>query len=129
MPSPSGQLLNVVIRESLWLKPDTAAPLILPDGIMPNRQASIPGQLKALIRHEKTPRESGEVLNSRDTVSLIGYSPRLRRSIPEFSGGVPIIVQYPLELTPPAYMDCMEKSDEMTVSWTVRIPRVRLSAL
>jgi hypothetical protein len=119
MPSPSGQLIKVVIRESTWLEPDTNAPLTLPDSIMPQRQARIPGQLRAFIRHETVYREPGKVLNDHDTVSLLAYSQRLRRSIPEFSGGVPIIVQYPLQLIPLAYMDCMEKSEAMTISWTV----------
>jgi len=119
MPSPSGQFLKVVIRESSWLEPDTTAPLTLPDSIMPSCRASIPGQLRAFIRHERTDRESGIPLYARDTVSLLSYSERLRRSVPEFSGSVPIIIQYPLELIAPAHMDAMEKGDEMTVSWMV----------
>lgn len=119
MPSPSGQLLKMVIRESPWLQPDTTAPLSFPDSIKPNQPARISGQLRALICHETVPREQGVVLRGTDTVSLLGYSERLHRSIPEFSGGVPIVVQYPLQLTVPAYMDCMTKSDEMMVSWMV----------
>lgn len=119
----------MVIRESDWLEPDTTAPLTIPDSILPNRVARILGQLRALIRHESTNRKSGEALNVRDTVSLLAYSPRLLRSVPEFSGGVPIIVQYPLQLPVPVYMDCMEKGDEMTVSWLVRKSSLSTSSL
>lgn len=119
MPSPSGQLIKVVIRSSTWLEPDTTTPIILPDSIMPNERAEIPSQLRALIRHEVKHRDSGERLNERDTVSLLAYSERLHRAIPEFSGGVHIIIQYPLQLACKSYVDCMEKGDEMTMSWTV----------
>jgi hypothetical protein len=84
MPSPSGQVIKVVIRSSAWLEPDTTAPLILPDSISPNGRVAIPGRLQALIRHERTSRESGEILN--------GFSERLHRSIPEFLGNIPIVV-------------------------------------
>jgi hypothetical protein len=129
MPSPSGQVIKVVIRSSAWLEPDTTAPLILPDSISPNGRVAIPGRLQALIRHERTSRESGEILNERDTVSLLGYSERLHRSIPEFSGNIPIVVQYPLQLARPVYMDCMEKCDEMTISWMVISLPVQLSVV
>jgi hypothetical protein len=121
MPSPSGQLIKVVIRESRWLEPDTSDPLILPDSILPGHQAVIPGTLRALIRHETVPRGSGKALVDDEVVSLLGYSERLRRSIPEFSGGSSIVIQYPLQLSLPSYIDCMTKVEEMTISWTVRV--------
>jgi hypothetical protein len=81
MPSPSGQLIKVVIRDCPWLAPDTSAPLALPDSILPNRRAKVPGQLRALVRYKTTHREPG-------VVSLLAYSQRLYRSIPEFNVAV-----------------------------------------
>lgn len=122
MPSPSGNLIKVVIRNSRWLEPETTAPLNIPNSILPGHQAKIPGQLRALIRHEQTQRKSGQQLLDNDTVMLLAYSERLRRAVPEFSGAVPISIQYPLQLMSPAYMNCMTKADEMEISWIVSSP-------
>jgi hypothetical protein len=121
MPSPSNNRIKVVIRDSLWLEPDATAPLIVPNSIPPNHQATIPGQLKALIRHERHARKSGEQLNGNDTITLLAYSERLKRAVPEFSGAYPIVIQYPLQLPWPAYINCMTKADEMTMSWNVSL--------
>lgn len=121
MPSPSDNLIKVVIRESQWLKPDTSAPLSIPNSIPSSHQATIPGQLRAFIRHEQSERKSGEQLLGNDTVTLLAYSERLERAVPEFSGAVPIIIQYPLQFPYPAYINCMTKADEMTMSWIVSI--------
>lgn len=129
MPSPSGQVLKVVIRASQWLVPDISAPLILPDSIPPGGQVRVPGELWAFIRHEWVRRNSGQALYAKDTVSLQAYSERLNRTVPEFSGGVDIIVQYPLQLSKPTYMDCMTKADEMTIAWLVMCPVVRSSLI
>lgn len=127
MPSPSRQLLKVVIKASQWLAPDVSTPLLLPDSIPPGGQVRVPGELWAFIRHERVRRNSGQALYASDTVSLQAYSARLNRIVPEFSGGVPIIVQYPLQLSKPTYMDCMTKADEMTIAWLVIYPFTRTS--
>jgi hypothetical protein len=124
MPSPSGQLLKVVIRDSSWLTPDISHTLILPDAILPGGQVTIPGQLRAQICHETTPRESGSPLSELDTVSLLCYSERLRRAVPELSGGYEFKVEYPLRLGRPTCMDCMTRNDEMAVYWTVSFKKV-----
>lgn len=119
MPSPSGQLIKIVIRSSTCLEPETSGPLNLPDSIVPGGRVVVPGQLRALIRPEKNHRADGEELLLEDNVSLLAYSERLVRSIPEFSGGVPIIVQYPLQVPRPVYMNCLQKGDEMAIKWMV----------
>lgn len=127
MPSPSGRLLKIVIKASAWLAPDISAPLILPDSIPSGGRFRVPGKLRAFIRHESAPRPSGQALHANDTVSLQAYSERLNRVVPEFSGGVPIIVQYPLQMSAPQYMDCMTKGDEMTVAWLVTYSKIHIS--
>jgi len=119
MPSPSGNLIKVVIRNSQWLEPETSAPLNMPNSIPPNHKAIIPGQIRALIRHEKSQRKSGQQLLESDTVILLAYSERLQRAVSEFSGGVQVKIQYPVQLTSPAYMNCMTKEDQMEISWIV----------
>src|ERR1700753_509207 len=121
MPSPSGALLKVVVRETPWLRPDVSAPLTIPDSIQPGRLARVPGQLKAFIIHETSPRTPGVRLYEKETVSLLGYSERLNRAVPEFAGGVNIVIQCPLQLSAPAYMDCMTKVEQMSISWMVRM--------
>jgi hypothetical protein len=121
MPSPSGNLIKVVIKESQWLKPETSTPLDIPNSIPPTHKATIPGQLRAFIRHEQSGREHGTQLLMNDTVILLAYSERLERKVPEFSGAVPIVVQYPLQFPYPAYLNCMTKADKMTMSWMVSI--------
>jgi hypothetical protein len=119
MPSPSGNLIKVVVRESQWLKPETSTPLDIPNSIPPNHQVTIPGQLRAFIRHEQKRRKHGTQLLGKDTVTLLAYSERLKREVPEFNGGVPIIIQYPLQFSYPAYINCMTKADKMKMSWIV----------
>jgi len=125
MPSPSGQLICVIIRESPWLDPDTTNPLVIPDSILSGQTARIPGELRAFIRHETSSRGPGEKLECEHTVSLLAYSSRLHRSIPEFWGGVSITIQYPIVLPPPSCMDCMTKDNEMRITWTVSIAAVK----
>ena len=119
MPSPPGALLKVVIRGTQFLAADTSAPLVMPGSIPPNTSVGVPGELKAFIRQEGTARNPGQVLRVEDTVSLIGYSERLCREIPEFSNGTKLIIQYPVQLASPAHLDCMTKAEEMTISWMV----------
>ena len=92
---------------------------MLPDGIPPNQEVRIPGILKALILHETKPQAPGNSLCADETVSLLAYSKRLSRAIPEFSGRHHIKIQYPLKLGPPRYLDCVTKDDQARVSWTV----------
>ena len=120
MPSPSGSLLKIVINNSIWLEPDWLNPLIVLDSIEPNTSAMVPGQLKAFIRHETNNRISGARLCAKDAISLLAYSERLRRRVPEFSTTLPIVIQYPLRLPAPAYLDCITNADEMSISWKVR---------
>lgn len=119
MPSPSRGLIKVVIRKSEWLEPETIAPLTIPDSIPIGEEVTVPGRLRAFIRHEQSPRVSGERLNAKDVVKLLAYSERLKREVPEFSGAVPIVVQYPLHLPYPAYINCMTKAQGMRMSWIV----------
>lgn len=119
MPSPSGNRIKIVIRQSQWLQPETTTPIVLPNSIPIGQEIMVPGQLKALVRHEQSPRGSGQQLLANDTIRLLAYSERLKRAVPEFSGGVPIVIQYPLKLASPAFVDCMTKADEMTMSWIV----------
>jgi hypothetical protein len=121
MPSPSGQLLKVVIRASPWLIPDISLPLIIPDSILAGKEATVPGQLRAQICHETIPRGSGIPLFELDTVSLFCYSERVRRAVPELSGRHEIKVEYPLRLGRPTYMDCMTRNDEMSIYWAVSL--------
>lgn len=87
---------------------------------MPNRQGRVSGELRALIRHEKKRRGPGITFQNKEIVSLLAYSPRLCRAIPEFTWRSRIVVQYPVQLIPPTYMDCMEKGNEMITTWTVQ---------
>jgi hypothetical protein len=128
MPSPSGNLLKVLIRASPWLQPDTSTPLTIPDSIRPNQEVLIPGQLRAFIRHEWRDRLPGQALLDTETVSLIGYSERLCRLIPEFSGGVKIDIRYPIEMTAPIYHNCITKAHKRTASYSVICPQPVLSA-
>jgi hypothetical protein len=119
MPSPSTAKLQVLVRGTKWLEP-VPEPLELPVGIPPGHSVQVPGILKALVRNEVAPRDSGTLLRAQDMVSLRAYSMRLQRDVPEFSGSVPVVYQYPLLMTTPKYLDCVAKGDTVRFSWTVR---------
>lgn len=118
MPSPRTAKLQVLIRGTKWLQP-VPVPLELPAGILPGRTIRVPGELRALVKNEVAPRESGTLLRAHDTVSLRAYAMRLQRDVPEFRGGVAVIYQYPLLMTTPKYLDCVAKGDTVRFSWTV----------
>lgn len=120
MPSPSGSVIKLVIQGTPWLAPDTSVPLII-NSIPPYTTVQIRGTLKAFIRHEGCARDPGTQLYAKDVVKLLAYSERLRRAVPDFCDGANILIQYPVRLLPPNFLDCMTKADKMTASWVVSL--------
>ncbi|KAK3991425.1 hypothetical protein QBC44DRAFT_341024 [Cladorrhinum sp. PSN332] len=119
MPSPKLAKLQVLIRGTKWLEP-VPEPLELPVSILPGHSVQVPGRLRAFIKNETAPRDSGTLLQAKDTVSLRAYSMRLQRDVPEFRGGVDITCQYPLLMSTPKYLDCVAKGDIVRFSWTIQ---------
>ncbi|KAK0669848.1 hypothetical protein QBC41DRAFT_346031 [Cercophora samala] len=119
MPSPKISRLQILVRGTKWLEP-ILEPLDIPAEIPPGHSVKVPGVLKAWIKNETVDRGSGTLLRAQDTVSLRAYSQRLQRDVPEFSGGVAIVCQYPLLMTTPKYLDSVAKGDIVTFSWTIQ---------
>ncbi|KAK0744771.1 hypothetical protein B0T21DRAFT_92973 [Apiosordaria backusii] len=119
MPSPKISRLQILVRGTKWLEP-ILEPLEIPPEIPPGQSVKVPGVLKAWIKNETVDRSSGTLLRAQDTVSLRAYSQRLQRDVPEFSGGVGIVCQYPLLMTTPKYLDSVAKGDIVTFSWTIQ---------
>ncbi|KAK4176545.1 hypothetical protein QBC36DRAFT_301015 [Triangularia setosa] len=119
MPSPKISRLQILVRGTKWLEP-ILEPLEIPAEIPPGHSVKVPGVLKAWIKNETVDRSSGTLLHAQDTVSLRAYSQRLQRDVPEFSGGVGIVCQYPLLMTTPKYLDSVAKGDIVTFSWTIQ---------
>lgn len=121
MPSPKGNILKVLIRQTPWLEPVISEPLELPREIAPGAIVRLPGVLKALIKNETAVRPPSTTFYAQDTVSLIAYFERLHRSLPEFSGGVQVKYEYPLVMSTPKYLDCVVKGEVVRFSWLVCI--------
>jgi hypothetical protein len=121
MPSPKSSEIQVLIHGTHWLSPIASEPIYLPTDIPPGTTVDVPGVLRAFIMQERAPRQPGQLLYASDNVQLIATATKLNRTLPDFSGGTKITVRYPLELDAPKYLDCVEKGDEVTFSWVVRI--------
>lgn len=119
MPSPRGNVLQVLIRSTPWLEPVSSEPLTLPREIQPGATVRVSGVLKALIKNETSTRPSGTSFVAHDKVSLVAFFERLQRPLPEFAGGVDVTYQYPLVMSIPKYVDCISKEDSVKFSWTV----------
>ncbi|KAH8881290.1 hypothetical protein GQ53DRAFT_888501 [Thozetella sp. PMI_491] len=122
MPSPGPNTLKIMIRSTKWLDP-VMEPLWMPGDIPPGHSVTLPGTLRAYIKNEyapENPRAPGTVLRAKDVVQLGAYSERLRREVPEFRGGVPVVYEYPLVMSVPRYLDCVAKGDWVRFSWTVQ---------
>jgi len=120
MPSPKGNILQVLIRPTPWLEPVSSEPLELPREIRPGATVRVRGVLRALIRNETAERPSGTTFSAGDTVALVAFFERLQRPLPEFSGGVNVTYKYPIVMSVPKYLDCVAKGDTVQFSWTVR---------
>jgi hypothetical protein len=89
--------------------------------ILPGDVVTVPGTLRAYIRNEASARIPGIPLGADDRVTLIAtFHMRLNRSLPGFSGSTSYIISYPLELTAPKCLDCVQKGDRVRFSWTLR---------
>jgi hypothetical protein len=119
MPSPKRNLLHVLIQSAPWLDPVESEPLEIPCNIQVGGVVEVPGVLKALIRNETATRPWGEPFFAREKVALIAFFERIHRALPEFNGSSDIEIQYPLQLNPPRYLDCVAKGDRIRFSWRV----------
>ena len=119
MPSPKRNPLRVLIQSSPWLEPVESEPLEIPCNIQVGQVVEVPGVLRALIRNETATRPWGKPFFAREQVSLIASFDRLHRALPEFHGSSDIEIRYPLELSPPRYLDCVAKGDRIRFSWKV----------
>jgi hypothetical protein len=119
MPSPKRNLLHVLIQSAPWLDPVESEPLEIPCNIQVGEVVEVPGVLRALIRNETATRSWGKTFLVREQLSLIASFDRLHRALPEFHGGFDIEIRYPLELSPPRYLDCVAKGDRIRFSWRV----------
>jgi hypothetical protein len=122
MPSPnSATPISILIQGTQWLEPVESAPVIVPFSILPGDTVEVPGTTRAFIRNETSPRAPGVPLRIQDQVTLIAtFFKRLVRSIPGFSGSQFYNIGYPLELTPPKCLDCVQKGDRVRFSWVLR---------
>jgi hypothetical protein len=121
MPSPKSSEIQVLIHGTHWLDPIASEPIFLPRDIPPGATVEVPGVLRAFILQERAPRKPGQLLYASDGIQLIATATQLQRTLPDFSGSTQITIRYPLELGAPRYLDCVEKGDEVTFSWVVRI--------
>jgi hypothetical protein len=119
MPSPSTAEIQVLIHGTHWLEPIISEPVYLPKSIPVGATVDVPGVLRAFIMQERSPRAPGQLLLSSDEIQLIATAVRMTRTLPEFSGSTKILIQYPLQLDPPRYLDCIAQGDQVTFSWTV----------
>jgi hypothetical protein len=121
MPSPSTAEIRVLIHGTHWLDPIVSEPVYLPKSIPVGATVDVPGVLRAFIMQERSPRAPWQLLRSSDEIQLIATAVRMNRSLPEFSGSTKIVIEYPLQLDPPRYLDCMAQGDQVTFSWTVSV--------
>jgi hypothetical protein len=129
MPSPKRNLLHVLIRSAPWLDPVESEPLEIPCNIQVGEVVEVPGVLRALIRNETATRPWGKTFSARERVSLIASFERLHRALPEFHGSSDIEIRYPLQLSPPRYLDCVAKGDRIRFSWRVSSTPEKNSAI
>jgi hypothetical protein len=122
MPSPVSGEIEVLIHGTHWLDPIATEPVFLPKSISVGETVDAPGVLRAFIMQERSPRNAGYTFSELDKVQLIATAMRLDRTLPDFSGGTQIAIQYPLELDAPTYLDCVAQGDQVTFSWTVGNP-------
>jgi hypothetical protein len=118
MPSPTGSPIKILIRSSQWLE-SVAEPVEVLFSMQPGQTVTIPGTIRALIKRAPDGRPLGTGFRAEDTVELIAYSERLKRTIPEFKGGEKITYQYPIVLGVPKYLDAIAKGETVTFSWDV----------
>ncbi|KAF4635875.1 hypothetical protein G7Y89_g2200 [Cudoniella acicularis] len=123
MPSPKNHAIRVLIHGTHWLDPIATEPVYLPKNIQVDEIVEVPGILRAFIMQERVPRAPGQIFSAIDEVQLIATMPRINRTIPEFKGSTKIDIRYPLQLSPPKYLDCIAPGDHITFSWTLNISR------
>jgi hypothetical protein len=122
MPSPVSNEIEVLIHGTHWLDPIVTEPVVLPKSIPVGETVDVPGVLRAFIMQERSPRNAGQAFSESDEIQLIATAMVLDRTLPDFSGGTKIAIQYPLELDAPKYLDCVAQGDQVTFSWTVCTP-------
>ncbi|KAM7206582.1 hypothetical protein V8F20_002708 [Naviculisporaceae sp. PSN 640] len=120
MPSPRYIPLHVHIRPTPWLEPDMTQLVELPLDIPPGATMRVPGCIRALVRKESSQRRAGKLFRAEDTVSLVAFSKRLKRRVPEFSGSKQVVYQYPVSMSRPKFLDAVTIGDRVKFSWTVR---------
>ncbi|KAH8656136.1 hypothetical protein BGZ60DRAFT_417858 [Tricladium varicosporioides] len=120
MPSPKNHAIQVLIHGTHWLEPISTEPVYLPKNIQTDEIVEVPGVLRAFIMQERVARAPGVVFSARDEVQLIATMPRINRAIPEFKGSTSIEIRYPLQLSPPKYLDCVSPGDHITFTWTLK---------
>lgn len=120
MPSPEARSIRVLIQGTKFLEPITSEPLELPRSIQPGQEVEVPGVLRAYIRNEWAEKPLGLMLKATEFVTLVAYfNERLNRPLPKFCGPADILIQYPLVLDPPTYLDCVAKGDTVRFRWVL----------
>ncbi|KAH7133667.1 hypothetical protein EDB81DRAFT_949960 [Dactylonectria macrodidyma] len=119
MPSPSASTVQLLIQETSWLTPIATEPLWLPQSIQPDQQVEIPGTLRAYIQN-RVGRPVLEKLEVTEDVRLIAiFNERMQRALPDFCDPSHITITYPLILSPPTYLDCVAKGDNVRFKWVL----------
>ncbi|KAH7356021.1 hypothetical protein BKA66DRAFT_256362 [Pyrenochaeta sp. MPI-SDFR-AT-0127] len=120
MPSPEARSIQVLIQGTKFLEPITTEPIELPRSIQPGQEVEVPGVLRAYIRNEWAEKPLGLMLKATEFVTLVAYfNERLNRPLPKFCGQADILIQYPLVLDPPTYLDCVAKGDKVRFKWVL----------
>lgn len=120
MPSPEARSIKVLIQGTKFLEPIISEPIELPRSIQPGQEVEVPGILRAYIRNEWADKPLGLMLKATEFVTLVAYfDQRLNRPLPSFCGQADILIQYPLVLDPPTYLDCVAKGDKVRFKWVL----------
>ncbi|KAH7137305.1 hypothetical protein B0J13DRAFT_639656 [Dactylonectria estremocensis] len=117
MPSPSASTVELLIQETSWLAPIATEPVWLPQSILPGQQVEIPGTLRAFIRNRVESPEMDKLEVTEDVRLVAIFNERMQRALPDFCDPSPIIITYPLTFSPPTYLDCVAKGDNVRFKW------------
>ncbi|KAF1955062.1 hypothetical protein CC80DRAFT_594675 [Byssothecium circinans] len=122
MPSPPFTSIPLNIVPSTWLDGNVVQDgITLPTGIPLGGSYEARGFMKLFVKQEPGRRASpGCPLIANDTVKIIAVMPGINRTLDNFLIQSPIVVRYPLELLPPAYLRTVSIGDEFTVQWKIR---------
>jgi hypothetical protein len=121
MPSPTGRSIPLSILPSAWVDLNLEHEGVYIKSIMGFSVVKVNGIIIGLMKPEGSGPRSPQGLHVNEEIRLISTMPLLNRRLSSCQAKCPFIVQHPLQLIDPVYVEAVALGECFTIQWTVRI--------